>query len=931
MANARKKKDNTPRQEWDPPKIPSVLYKIWRVLFAIFKVAFGAAATVLLIAVVCVFVFVGNLGDFLEEDILPAAEIDMEGYDLEQNSYLYYVDSDGQIQIYQKVYASTSSQWVEIEDVPEDLIYAAVSIEDKRFFEHQGVDWITTIKATARMFFGDSSVGGSSITQQVIKNILLTEDDTADDVTVQRKLLEIFRAIQLEKRYDKETIMEMYLNVIYLGEGCRGVKSAASVYFGKEIQTLTTAECASLISITNNPSMFDPYMSNVFMYNGEEMNGMQRNRTRQMLVLSEMLNNGWITQEEYDEAVAQEIVLKNGIDTEDKWTECPNEECDYEDIFRNYVADGAKSYCPLCSAEVSADASASQSMYSWFTDTVLEDVAKDLAAQSGLTWNDSTKELMMQRIKTGGYHIYTTIDLEAQNQVDKIYGDLSQIPSTRGGQQLQSAIVVINNSTGDIVAMAGGVGEKTYFDEWNRATDSVRQSGSSIKPITVYAPAFEVGAITPATVITDLPVNYTNGAYPLNDNRRYSYSRTIYSGIVSSVNAVAANTLEMIGEKYSFEFAREKFGVTSLLETYTSSGGRVSSDIGIGPLALGAQTLGVTVREMANAFATFANDGEYRYGRTYTKVYDSEGNLILDNTQQTKQILSQKTVDYVNYCLSSATANGTGTEAKISGITTAGKTGTTGDNKDRWYCGYTGYYTAAVWTGYDTPATISGLSVNNPAAVLFKKVMAPLHKGKSNISLYNANNMTSVSVCLDSGKLATDACSDDVRVSLVSGFTRTSGALVYYEDVPTEYCDKHVEVDYCSGGGVATDYCKLFAEVDSSVKVSTKALVKMTQSEIDELLKAESYNLQDPYLMDEYVYLVTDSGEDGSFKGFHNTINQGVDAPYQVCTVHTQQAWEEYKASQVPESDDNGIPGITDIIGSIGDFIGSIGRHNAGE
>ena len=204
-------------------KVPTALKKTWSVISTVLKIAIGACATVLLICVVCGFVFAGVLGNYLQEDILPASSVDMEGYDLDQNSFLYYVDGDGEIQILQKIHAKESSQWVAYEDIPEHLINATIAIEDHRFREHQGVDWITTIKACARMFFGDDSVGGSSITQQLIKNILLTEDETADDVTVRRKVMEIFRAVQLEKRYDKETIMEYYLNCIYLGQQTRGV------------------------------------------------------------------------------------------------------------------------------------------------------------------------------------------------------------------------------------------------------------------------------------------------------------------------------------------------------------------------------------------------------------------------------------------------------------------------------------------------------------------------------------------------------------------------------------------------------------------------------------------------------------------------------------------------------------------------------------
>ena len=860
----------------------------------------GALATVVLIGVICGFTFMGTLGDYLETDVLPDAIVDLDSYSLEQNSYLYYVDADGQIQEYQKVFAETSSRWANFEDIPEDLVNAAIAIEDHRFYEHQGVDWITTIKATARMFFGNSSAGGSSITQQLTKNILLSEDETADDVTVQRKVLEIFRAIQLEKEYDKSEIMEMYLNVIYLGQGCRGVRSAAATYFGKELEFLTTAECASLISITNNPSLFDPYSDSEFQYKGQLTNGMQRNRMRQELVLGEMLRYGFIDEAEYKTAMAQEIKLKNGISDEDRLAKCPNAACATNHMVKELRQDNGKYYCAKCGTETAVAVSASQDNYSWFTDAVLRDVAKALAKANGVTWNDKTQDLYMRQIQNGGYHIYTTLDKSVQDQVDAIYGNLNEIPDTRGGQQLQSAIVILDNRTGDVVALAGGVGEKTGYLDYCRATMAKLQSGSSIKPLSVYAPGFELGVITPATVIDDLPVSYTSGAYPRNDNRTYSYSRTIYSAVEDSVNAVCAQTLMKIGMNYSFEFATEKFQLSTLIKSYVDSTGYEHSDIAIGPLALGAQTWGVHVRDMASAFGTFANDGVYREGRTFTKVYDSNGNVVLDNTQDSEKILSEKTVNYMNYCLVAGTSSGTGYQANLAnsvGITTAGKTGTTGDSKDKWYCGFTGYYTAAVWCGFDDPETINAYGWSgNPAAILFKKVMAPLHSGKSNVSLYDSNAMSGATMCLDSGMLATEACRADVR----TGFSRTSYAQVYSEDIIGKACNKHVMVDYCSGGGVATEYCQHFAGVDTSVKLEKRSLVKLTKSEIDEINRAKGYGLNSNIYRDDYVYFINNDGSDGSFKGFSGNANKNVNAPYVVCTKHTKEAWEKYQAENQP-------------------------------
>ncbi len=917
MAEEKKKKKPAPRQDWQPPKALHTLLKVWHVVFAALKIAAGAAVTVAMIVGICMFVFVGILGDYLQDDILPQSGIDMEGYNHEQNSTLYYVDENGNIQVYQQIYAEISSEWAYYEDIPENLRNAAIAIEDHRFREHQGVDWITTVKATARMFFGDSSVGGSSITQQLIKNMLLTEDDSADDVTVQRKVMEIFRAVQLEKRYDKETIMEQYLNLIYLGQNCQGVRAAAATYFGKELEKLTLAECASLISITNNPSLFDPYSENVFTYEGQERNGMERNQYRQKLVLGAMLEYGFITQEEYDEAVAQKLVLKNGIDEQDRLARCKNEKCNYKDTVSTLKVDGSKHYCPKCGQEIAVEEDHSQDYYSWYTDTVLEDVAKAFAEHDGVAWNESTEKLYMQKIQTGGYNIYTCLDMKVQQQLDAIYTNLDEIPPTRGGQQLRSAMVIVDNRTGDIVALAGDVGKKEGFDNWSRATDAIRQSGSSFKPIAVYAPGFEDGTLTPATVVKDMPLDYdktTDGAYPRNDTKTYSYSRTIFSGVVNSVNAVAANTVRLIGEGYAFDFAKEKFGISTLVESYTDSDGQINSDIGVGPLALGAQTFGVTVRDMTDAFATFANDGVRRQGRTFTKVYDSEGNLVLDNTQKSESILSQKSVDYMNYCLTNAVSDGSSTganQAQLSGVTAAGKTGTTGDNKDRWFCGFTGYYTAAVWCGFETPEVIKTVNGGNPAVQLWKKVMAPLHSGKSDISLYDESKMTSVTVCLDSGKLATDACKSDPRSGQVD---RTASALVYEEDIPTETCDKHVEVDYCSGGGVATEYCQHFAEVDETVKISKKGLVKLTQSEIDDIVKALKYNLNKAFSSDDYIYLVDKDGNDMPFYGINGDINKSVEAPYKVCTKHTQQAWEEYLKQNPPTPE---IPDLDDLLGDL--------------
>ena len=881
MENEKKPKGRRKRlrQEWNPHWLIKIAYGVLSVVLSLVKVAVMAATTVVLILLICAAVFTGTLGDYLQEDVLAEADNwSMDDFDLERTSFIYYVDSSGDIQQLQQIYTATDRQWAPLEEIPEAMVNAAIAIEDKRFYEHQGVDWITTVKACLNMFFGgDEQFGGSTITQQLIKN--LTDEKS---VTVQRKVMEIFRAQTFERRYDKDLIMEYYLNEIYLGRGCYGVKSAAAEYFGKELQTLTPAECASLISITNNPSLFNPYSDNVFTYEGVETDGAARNRSRQLKVLYQMLDQGYLTREEYDEAVAQEMVFKSGIADEDRWTVCENLSCRYAGIRSTFTGEGDSWYCPRCGNLTSVNTSASQYIYSWFVDAVIIDLASYLAEQDGRKWDEMSqdaRDVYLNRIQKGGYHIYTTLDMDVQKQVNEIYEDTSNMPKIwNATQQLQSAIVVIDNNTGDVVALSGGVGEKTDFLGYNRATQAKLQTGSSQKPISVYAPAFETGTVTPASVFKDLPVYYDEEGnnWPKNDNRQYQYARTVYQGIVSSVNTVSARTLDFIGADYGYSFAKYNFGQNSLVERYDTVY-ETKSDIGLAPLALGALTLGSTVREMSAAYATFANDGTWREPRLYTKVYNSDGDLVVDNTQDNRKILSDKTVNYMNYCLYNAATHGTGGAAIFGGQTIAGKTGTTSSNRDRWFCGYTAHYTAAVWVGYDQPEQIN--VGTNPAAILWRKVMQPVHKGLPKQGLYNADVFQSVGMCLDSGKKATAACQSDAR-----GMQRVVYANVYPEDAEEETCDKHVMVEYCLGGeGVANEYCSQYPDNG----VVGRALVKMTREEVQAIKDALRVGLNDAYSMNGYVYLVNDDGSDGAWHGFYGNINDGVDAPYVVCQVHT--------------------------------------------
>ena len=895
-SNERRRRVRKPRQKWNPHWIVRILYGLWMAAFSVLKIAVGAVATVLMVVLVCGFVFVGTLGDYLEKDVLPeSANYEFNIAEQEQTSYVYYVDKNGDIQLLQQIHTTIDRQWVRFENIPEELINAAIAIEDKRFYEHQGVDWITTVKACLNMFMGgDSQFGGSTITQQLVKN------DTGDkSVTVQRKVMEIFRAQYAEKLYEKDTIMEYYLKTIYFGRGCYGVKSAAEEYFGKELQSLTVAECASLIGITNNPSLYNPYSESEYEFRDYGLTiGVDRNRIRQENILNQMKEQGLITEAEYDEAMAQEMVFKSGIAPEDVWETCDVESCDYEGTVSTFTNEGDSYFCPRCGTQVEVGSDSSQEVYSYFVDTVLEDVARDLAALDGVDYDSldmEAKKMRMMRIQQGGFHIYSTLDMDVQNQIDKIYTNLDEIPTTASSQQLQSGIVVIDNRTGDIVGLSGGVGEKTEHDGWNLAVDAKLQTGSAQKPVSVYAPAFESGTVSPATPIKDMPITYAGGNFPKNDNRKYDLWRNVFNGIVNSVNTIAIGTLQKVGFEYAFTFANEGLGISTLTREYIRGDGQVMSDLAYSPLGMGALTVGATIRDMSAAYATFANHGIYREPRTYTKVYDSEGNLVLDNTQDTRVVMGEKAINYLNYCLYNAANSGTGTAAVFPGMNIAGKTGTTSSNKDRWFCGFTGHYTAAVWCGYNNPEQIR-LTGNgsNPACRLWKKVMQPLHQGKQNLPLYDGSRFSGYSICTDTGKIASAACNKDVR-----GGNHTLYAYCYAEDISGAACDQHVLVDFCmTGMGVATDYCRKFAAVED-VDIKEVSLVKRSSAEIQELKAARGVGLLTEHLLDYYVWYTG-----GDWHGFSGNAQPNVSMPYIVCPVHTREAWEKYEEEKRKEEEE---------------------------
>lgn len=670
--------------------------------------------------------------------ILPQANMDLSSFTVDENSVMYYQDkSTGEYKELRQVLSVTNSQWVDYEDMPQYLKDAAVAIEDRRFWTHSGVDWWRTAQAVFSMFTGGDIQGGSTITQQLIKN--LTD---YNETTVKRKVTEIFRALNVDANYEKDEILELYLNVIPLGSGCEGVGAASMKYFGKPVSELTLAECASLIGITNNPSKYGPYSTaQVENSSGEMWSAVQWNKYRQEVILGQMLEQGKISREEYDEAVAQELVFVGN------------------------------------NAETSQDNS---DIYSWYEEQVITDVMNDLQDQYHYS-----SQYVSQMLANGGLRIYTCVDPQVQAAAEAIYYDRANLDytSSKSGQQLQSAITIIDNTTGDIAGLVGRVGEKTINRGTNLATGALRQPGSSIKPLTAYGPAMEMGLLSPISVLADYPYQVLGGkAWPVNVDGRYRGQVTVTEALQWSYNTVAVRTVALVTPAKAFEFATQRFHLQ--LESGRMINGEMKSDVDIAPLSMGGLTDGVTTRQMANAFAVFPENGIYREARTYTKVEDSDGNVILDNTREDEVAVKESTAYYMNTMLQNVVQNGGGSEARISGMTVAGKTGTTDSKFDRWFVGYTPYYTAAVWVGYEYNERVP--ASNNPAAQLWKKVMAPIHEGLENQSFDKPGGLITVHYCLDCGGEATSACQADPRES-----SRVGTGYVMPEDAPASVCTCH--------------------------------------------------------------------------------------------------------------------------------------------
>jgi penicillin-binding protein 1A len=770
-----------------------------RIVLGVVKWIFITLWTVLLIGVCTALIGLHFFKEYIETVVVPNVEVRAEDYTMSLSSFIYYQDKEtGAWKEFQNVHGEQNRILVDFDEMSPYLWQAAVAVEDKRFFQHEGVDWRRTLGAVKELITGDGSYGGSTITQQVLKN--MTKDNMP---YVNRKVREIFRALEFEKNYKdygKEYILELYLNTIFLGQSCYGVQTAAQFYFGKDAKDLDLAESACLIAITNNPSLYGPmYNITYTREDGTKVTPRELNKNRQEMILDLMAA---------DDIINPETGLPY-------ITKAQAEAAKAEVL---QFADGSTS-----AEEIVEKAVGKIEINSWFVDKVIQDVVQGLQEEYNIT-----KDEAYTRLYNSGYRIYTTLDPDIQALAESIYEDRSNLDVTsRNGQQLQSAITILDPYTADIVAMVGKVGEKDRNLGWNCAT-AKRQVGSSMKPLTAYAPALDAGVITQGSVFDNYPVQELNGTpWPKNSPNTYTGFTTVRTGVQKSINTIAVQALQSVGVEEAYRFATENLNL-----------GLVADDMVVGALGMGGLTRGLNTVEMAAAYACFVNNGVYNEPRTYvrvTRVDNATGQevTVLENESESHVAMKETTAYLMTDMLKNAVSSGTGGQARFGGMHIAGKTGTTNDNKDRYFVGFTPYYVAAVWTGYEAPERIS--YSGNPAITMWKKVMEPLHMDLPDKDFDNkpATGLTTIKVCLDSGMLPSAACEADPRGGRIASFTAASGT------GPSEECTIHKVVPYCTEG-----HC-LAGETCPEAVVEQRAYLDYVREDYGPSIKAED----DAYLI----------------------------------------------------------------------------------
>ena len=582
---------------------------------------------------------------------------------------------------------------IEYEDIPDNLVHAYVAIEDERFYSHHGVDIKRTGAAilTYITHFGNSSFGGSTITQQLVKNLT---GDSSD--SVMRKVKEWWKAFLLESYFSKEEILEMYLNIIYVGPNIYGVQAGSRYYFDKDAEDLSLAECAYLAGINNSPNSYNPFMD-------DDNTELITNRTN--TVLQKMLELGYIEEDEYNEAVSE---VNNGLDFDKGEIETEN---------------------PI---------------YSYHTDALITDIVSDLAEEKNISETFATNYLNM-----AGLTIHSTQNSDIQDDVETEFLKRQyMLDSADGESTSQAAMVILDHETGNVLACVGGLGEKVTFRGLNRATQSLRQTGSSIKPLAVLAPGIDKKIFTASTIYDDEEKTFENDYAPGN-NAGYLGEITVRRALESSQNVPFVEMMEEVTPKRAISYL-EDMGITSLTQEDENLA-----------LALGGLQNGITPLEMAGAYATIANDGIYVEPVFYTSITDKDGKVVLQAEQESHRVFSAQVAYILKELLKQPVEgnHGTATYCSISGIDVAAKTGTTDENYDKWLCGFTPYYTAVTWFGFDENESIYYYN-QNPAGIIWSNVMRRVHDGLTNASFREPSWITTDIICADTGMLAKTGCTN---------------------------------------------------------------------------------------------------------------------------------------------------------------------------
>ena len=715
---------------------------------------------------------------------LDVAQLTISDY----TSYLYDKNGD----LISSIADVEYRDWVDVENIPDMLKNAFISVEDVRFYKHSGVDFKRLFSATLEILGNSNSSGGSTITQQLIKNKVL-----GSQRNYKRKIQEAYLALELETLVDKDTILEAYLNDVDLGESNYGVKSGAKDYFGKELSELTIRECAMLAGLTQAPYRYDPRRN---MYQRDKME-VTDERTNQ--VLSRMYQAGFITHDQYQSALAEKVNI--------------------------------------------VEVSAQKQMYdmAYFVEYAISDVVTHLLEQRGLSNTSANRSAVENELRTSGYHIYTTVDPTIQKTVQSTLSDWGNYPSLADTSKStmvetkedgsvietiepQAAAVVMDYRTGELRAIIGGRNEPTVRKGLNRASQSYTEVGSSIKPLAVYGPALDLG-YSPGSITYNMdgPITgwNTEKGYPSGGlDSRYG-PVTFRRAIVSSLNVPAARILmddvtPPVSAQYLYEL------------------GATENKINVDGAGLALGTSGFTPIQMAAAYSAIANDGVYQEPLSFTKVLDAEGNVILDadEVRDTHRVFQESTAWMLVDMMTDAVKSGTGTKAKITDMTVAGKTGTNSDYASVYFAGMTPYYVSTLWVGHDYPINKlkKGSSGGNEAAPLWQAYMAKIHEGLEDRAIIDADptslGLVKRTICPVSGLLATDACKADEDHKPVTEWFLADKA-------PTDYCDMHVTLSICSAeNAIATEFCP-----PESVSEVSYVLIKPDNP---------LYNFDDEYLLE---------------------------------------------------------------------------------